>query len=177
MTAGNFATCFADTEAFEGWHLFSNDPVDPGGATYSGVTQREYNSWRAQQGLPPQGVRKMSDDECRAIYKTQYWDAVRGDDVFAGLDLFLYDVGVNSGPPKAVRFLQQALRVGVDGQFGLETMGALRGVNDRAGLIRTLCTMRLSFWHSLVTWWRFGRGWSSRGAGIEAEALAMLAKG
>jgi lysozyme family protein len=169
-----FAACFAITETYEGWHQFSNDPYDPGGATYSGVTQRAYDSYRRLLKLPLQGVRRMGDDECRAIYRTQYWDAVRGDDLFAGLDLFMYDTGVNSGPITAIKFLQQALGVAADGQIGLETMGALAKVTDRAALIQTLCARRLSYWHALTTWWRYGRGWTARGTGIDVKALAML---
>lgn len=172
----DFVIGFADTEQYEGWHQFSNDPVDPGGATYSGVTQNAYNSYRLHvEKLFIQDVQRMSDDECRAIYKTQYWDSVRGDEVWAGMDILLYDISVNSGPVRSIKFLQQALGVSVDGQFGLETMGALRAVNDRKALIQKICAARMSFWHSLTTWWRFGKGWTNRGVGYEAKALALLA--
>jgi len=174
----NFQICFADTEQFEGWHQYSNDPVDPGGATYSGVTQNAYNAWRTHVAqLPIQDVRRMTDAECQTIYKTQYWDAVRGDNVWAGIDLLLYDIAVNSGPLRAIKFLQQALGVTVDGQFGLETFGALMAVNDRKALIQKICAARMSFWHSLTTWWRFGKGWFARGIGMEAKSLALLAAG
>lgn len=172
----DFVIGFADTEQYEGWHQFSNDPVDPGGATYSGVTQAVYTAWRIHVAkLLPQSVRAMTDDECRMIYKTQYWDAVRGDEVWAGMDILLYDIAVNSGSWRSIKFLQQALGVTVDGQFGLQTLGALRGVNDRKALIQKICAARMSFWHSLTTWWRFGKGWSARGVGYEAKSLALLA--
>ena len=174
----NFQVCFADTEQFEGWHQYSNDPVDPGGATYSGVTQNEYNFYRVHVlNSKPADVREMQDSECRSIYKTQYWDAVRGDNLWSGCDLLLYDIAVNSGPVRSIKFLQQALGVKVDGQFGLETFGALMAVKDRKALIQKICAARMSFWHQLSTFWRFGKGWSSRGVGIEAKALALLAAG
>jgi lysozyme family protein len=172
MTAENFPICKSDTAMYEGGYV--NDPIDPAGATDRGVTQATYNAWRVSQGNTRRDVRQMTDLECTSIYKTQYWDAVRGDELFAGLDLVLYDIAVNSGPVTAIRFLQEALRVPVDGQFGLMTMGAVSAVTDRAGLIRTICDRRMSFWHSLTTYWRFGKGWTARGEGIEARALAML---
>ncbi len=172
----DFAIGFADTEAYEGWHQFSNDPNDPGGATYSGVTQKEYTAWRVYVAkLLSRHVLDMTDGECKAIYKTQYWDAVRGDEVWAGMDILLYDIAVNSGPGRSIKFLQQALGVSVDGQFGLETLGVLNAVRDRKTLIQKICANRMSFWHSLTTWWRFGKGWSARGVGVEAKSLALLA--
>ena len=166
------APCFALTEQWEGWHQFSNDPVDPGGATWCGLTQREYDEWRRLQGLPLRGVHGASDVEIMAIFKTQYWDKVRGDELPSGLDYLLYDIAINMGPGKAIRFLQQAVGATVDGVFGLETLGAIRG-KDVKRLIQVIAEKRMSFWHSLTTWWRFGKGWASRGVGAEKQALAM----
>lgn len=177
MTAANFVPCFLTTEQYEGWRVYTDDPYDPGGATYSGVTQRAFNGWLRMMGLPPREVRFAKDEELETIGNHQYWQPVRGDFLFAGLDLVLFDIAFNSGPITAIKFLQQALGVAVDGQFGLETIGALAKVNDRAALIHTICARRQSFWHSLKTYWRFGRGWSARGVGIETKAIVMLAKG
>lgn len=175
MTAANFPASFADTEQWEGWHQFSDDRYDPGGATWCGLTQRAYDAWRRSKGLPTQGVRRAGDDEIRAIFHDEYWVKVRGDDCPGGVDLLMWDIGVNMGPPVATRFLQQALGVKADGVFGLETLGKLQGVNDRAALIKAICARRFSFWHALSTWWRFGKGWIRRGNDIEARALKMLA--
>lgn len=183
MTAANFQTCFTITEQYEGWHQFSNDPHDAGGATYSGVTQRAYNAYRLSLKQSIQDVRRATDDEVRAIGKLQYWDPVRGDELFVGLDLVLFDISFNSGPVTAIKFLQQALRVAVDGQFGLETLGALNrvpafsdggGARNRADLVNTICARRMSFWHSLSNFWRFGKGWTARGVGIEDKADSMM---
>jgi len=170
-----FAACFAETETWEGWHQFSNNPHDPGGATYSGVTQRAYDGYRLKKGLPKQGVHAMTDAECQEIYHDEYWNAVRGDDLWAGIDLCQYDECVNSGPVEAALLLQRALgTVGVDGVFGLETLNAVLACTDRADLIKRVCAARLSFWHKLKTWVYFGVGWNRRDVGIQAKALAML---
>src|SRR5579872_6877568 len=126
-----FSACLAETESFEGG--FSNDPFDPGGATYRGVTQRAYDAWRRKQGSFLRGVAHASDDEISSIYREQYWNAVRGDDLFAGLDMVAFDIAVNSGPICAIKFMQKGLDVVVDGYFGLETLGALQKVGNRAG--------------------------------------------
>jgi lysozyme family protein len=170
----NFAACFNVTIQLEGWHQFSDDRFDPGGATYSGVTQAVYSAWCRKNGRPIQSVRRMTDDDCRAIYRVQYWDHVRGDDLPAGVDAMLFDDAVNSGPVEAVRILQQALSVPIDGMFGLRTFDALLAVKDRAALINQLAALRLSFWRRLRTWWRFGRGWTRRDHIVDVAALKML---
>jgi lysozyme family protein len=172
----NFGACFAETETWEGYHVFSNNPHDPGGATYSGVTQRAYDGYRRLKALPLQSVRRMTDEECEDIYRTQYWVAARGADLPAGLDLTQYDEAVNTGPVEAAKLLQAALGFSgraVDGVFGLETLGAVQTCNDVPGLITRVCAARLSFYHRLKTWIYFGVGWNRRDVGIQAKALAM----
>lgn len=175
MSASNFLACFLETESFEGG--FVNNIHDPGGATLKGVTQGAYNSWRVRQGLPVQAVIKATDAEIQAIYREQYWNPVRGDDLFVGLDLVMVDYGWGSGPVTAIRHLQKVLGVAIDGQFGLETLGAICPIDgpNRAMLINKLCDDRTAFFQSLVTWAYFGRGWTVRLNGIRAKALAMNA--
>ncbi len=174
MTASNFSACFEEMEKFEGFHQFSNNPHDPGGATESGLTQRSYDAWRRKQGLPIRSVRVVTDDELQAIYRSEYWTQVRGDELYPGLDLVLFDTAVNEGAVQATRDLQRALGVSVDGVFGLETLGAIQNYGDKSGLIHAVCARRMSFWRSLKTWVYFGKGWAARGEDIEARAIAML---
>ena len=173
MSAENFLACFNETESFEGGYV--NNPHDPGGATLKGVTQGAYNSWRVGQGLAVQPVRQATDAEIQEIYRQQYWNPVRGDDLYAGLDLVMVDYGWGSGPVTAIRHLQKVLGVSIDGQFGLETMGAIRPFFGARGsaLINQLCDDRTAFFQSLSTWVYFGRGWTVRLNGIRAKALAM----
>src|SRR5271163_4065031 len=109
MTDSNFLACFNETESFEGGYV--DNPHDPGGATLKGVTQAVYTAWLAHHGRPNAAVRGASDADIQAIYRAQYWDAVRGDDLYAGLDLVMVDTGWGSGPVEAVKFLQRALDV------------------------------------------------------------------
>ena len=157
-----------------GW---SNNPNDPGGATMQGITQRVYDAFRrADPGTArPASVRYISTADVTAIYRVQYWDAVRGDSVPAGLDYCLFDEAVNAGPVASIKDLQTALGVKADGQFGMVTMGALLAVNDRAGLIKRICALRLNWLHRLRTWRFFGKGWAARVARVQAAALKMVA--
>ena len=178
MTASNFLACFNATESYEGGYV--DNPHDPGGATLKGVTQAVYTAWLIRQGrvaTSPAGkwVKYATDADIQAIYREQYWNAVRGDDLYAGLDLVMVDYGWGSGPVTAIRALQRQLMIDVDGQFGLETLAALKPFENSASFINLLCAARMSFFQKLTTWKYFGAGWTKRLNGIHETALEMNA--
>ena len=87
---------------------YVNHPADPGGATNKGVTQRVYDAWRRQQGLPEQSVRGIGPDEVRAIYERQYWRPCGADDLEWPMSLAVFDAAVNHGVRRARQFLTEA---------------------------------------------------------------------
>jgi lysozyme family protein len=151
---------------------YVNHPADPGGETNCGVTQRVYAAWRKVRGLPVRSVRHITPDECRAIYSAQYWSAIKGDVLNPGVDYVLFDLAVNSGPVQAVKMLQQALGVKVDGHLGLATLAAAAKADAKA-LVNRICDLRLGFLHRLKTWKVFGRGWKRRVDDVRANGLAL----
>lgn len=142
---------------------YVNHPKDPGGATNYGVTQRTYDGYQRRKGFATHSVKKITMDEVMDIYKSQYWDAVMGDHLPAGLDYAVYDFAVNSGPRRAVRFLQELLgNVAVDGVMGNQTLGALASVPDMQDLIEDYCEKRWNWMKTLTTFSTFGKGWTRR---------------
>lgn len=152
---------------------YVNHPADPGGATNQGVTQRVYDAYRTRKGLKPQSVRGISPDEVATIYKRQYWDAVKGDDLPAGLDYAVFDYAVNSGPKQAILDLQRVLGVTADGIIGNVTLAAISDA-DAFAVIDDLCARRMAFLRRLKHWPTFGRGWSHRVADVAEAAAAMV---
>ena len=175
MTATNYSACFTEMERWEGWHKFTITPHDPGGATYCGLTQAAYTAWRVKQHLPNQSVRIAKDDEIGDIFRTQYWDPVRGNDLWAGLDMLVFDISVNSGANLAAKILQRAVGVTADGWVGLETLNAVQRATNREAILTAIHQGRLSFWRSLPIWRYFGTGWTNRENSVYARAKAMLA--
>lgn len=170
MAASNFLVCLEVTLQLEGG--YSNNPHDPGGDTNYGITQRVFNAWHSLRGEPPVNVRYITQDEVRGIYRDQYWNHVRGDDLPPGVDLVVFDEGVNSGPVKSIRDLQRCLGVSSDGQFGVITLRATKAAAP-ATLIDKVCDWRLSWLHRLRSWKYFGRGWTRRVEKIRQEAKKM----
>jgi Putative secretion activating protein len=170
MSDDKFRACLAETLKWEGG--WSNHPADPGGPTMKGVIQRVYDAWREKNGLPRRSVRLIEDHEVEAIYRENYWNIVRGDELPPGVDLAVFDFGVNSGPARAARYLQKVLKVKIDGVIGPVT---LKAANDADPLetIRALMAERRAFLNQIPYKQHFIKGWMRRCDGIEQACVRM----
>lgn len=171
MAADRFATILPITLKWEGGN--DDDPVDPGGRTSRGVTQARYDEYRRDERLARRDVWKATDAEVRAIYERYYWRPMRCADLPPGVDLAVFDAGVNSGPARGGKWLRQAL--GRGNATAVPTIDDIAVANavDTKHLAARICDLRLSFVRSLRTFWRFGKGWTRRIADIRARAMAM----
>lgn len=152
-----------------GW---SDHPSDPGGATMKGVTLATYRAYINKNGTKAD-LRNITQAQLEKVYREQYWNKVRGDDLPSGVDYALFDFAVNSGPSRAVKFLQRILLVQQDGIIGPQTMAALARAKPEH-VIEVLCAERLKFLKGLSTWPTFGKGWGRRVDDVELHALAMV---
>lgn len=176
MAETRFEPCLAQVLRHEGGYV--DHPADPGGATNMGITHKTLARWRNVSpwwDLPKSEVQKLTRDEAARIYRAGYWDLCRAGHLPPGLDLALFDYAVNSGPDRAVRTLQAALGVVVDGLVGPLTIAAAQRA-DTGTAINALCDRRLGFLKGLANFVTFGRGWTSRVASIRAAALAVAPK-
>lgn len=136
----SFEDALAKTLGFEGG--VSDHPLDRGGLTKWGVTQRSYDNYRTTTGRTHQAVTEMSDVEMRAIYREDYWDAIKGDELRPDIASAVFDMAVNSGVSAAKKTLQRALGVQADGVIGEQTIRAaqqgsvLLFLKRRAGFIQ-----------------------------------------
>lgn len=171
MSAGSYSDALKRVLVYEGG--YSNHPADPGGATMKGVTQAVYDGYRNRRNQPRRSVRDISAVELQDIYRLQYWDKVRGDDLPAGVDFVVFDGAVNSGAMQSAKWLQRALGVTVDGLIGEATLRAAREHPDHDVLIADMLARRLSMLQHLRTWKTFGKGWSARLASVKVAGQAL----
>ncbi len=153
---------------------FVNNPKDPGGATNMGITLNTLRASRHDATLGEQAVRDLTRDEAKEIYFSNYWNALRCSELPAGLDLAVFDLGVNAGPSRAAKMLQKCVYVEADGQIGQITLAAVRQF-PAADLIRRFDAARIDFYRGLSTFGTFGQGWLNRVKSVETAALAMAA--
>jgi lysozyme family protein len=167
---GNFDLCLELMLKHEGGYVHHSQ--DPGGRTNLGVTQRVWEEWTGHE-VDEKQMRALTPTMVAPLYKRKYWDAIRGDELVSGVDYCVFDVAVNSGPGRAIKFLQSCVGVTVDGGFGPRTLDAVNE-QDPSELIELYCAKRLEFLQSLKTFETFGRGWSRRVAEVKQVALEMV---
>lgn len=168
--ADRFSLCLPFILSDEGGN--DDDPVDPGGRTSRGITQREYTAWRAMQKLPSRDVWTATDDEVKAIYQSSYW-MPWCPQIPVGLDYLFFDMNVNMGFHEAVLLLQRALQVTADGAIGVVTLHAMATCDPKA-TIQRITAAKSTFYHQLRTWWKYGKGWTARYMRAQTRALAMV---
>lgn len=168
----NFAQSLKFVLADEGGN--DDDPVDHGGRTSRGITQREYNAWRVERGLTPRDVWTADQTEVERIYHEEYWDPYC-DSFPTGTDYLFFDMAVNAGPYRAATLIQRALHVSEDGRIGPITRQAI--VNADPEVLITNFSDVKRIWYKALNQPKFTKGWLNRTNHVQANAIAMLQKG
>lgn len=110
---------------------FVDHPADPGGATNRGIIFSLYKQYAKALELPDtvDGLKNLTEDQAKFIYKGHFWDKMRGDDFKSqAVADIVFDGYVNMGN-KALKLLQVELGIGtiteVDGIIGPMTLSIL----------------------------------------------------
>ena len=170
MAAENYQACLDMILHHEGGYV--NHPKDPGGETNLGVTKRVYKEWG--------GTKDMKDlevEDVAPIYRKNYWDRIKADDLPSGLDLCVFDFGVNAGTGRAAKYLQSMIGTVADGGIGPNTLKKLDEYleeNSVEDTIKNYQSERQSYYESLSTFETFGRGWTRRVEETTESALEMI---
>lgn len=167
----NFEPSVGFTIPHEGT-VFENDPLDPGGATKFGITLKELRDFASDPSLTADAVRALSLAAAKQIYRVDYWNKMKCDQLPVGVDFATFDFGVNTGQRHAIEFLQQAVGVTQDGVLGPITLAKIRTI-DPCVIITHMTDEESAFYRSLPTFPRFGNGWLARTADRQAFALKM----
>ena len=124
---------------------YSDHPADPGGKTNHGVTEAV-----ARQHGYQGDMRALPKSTAQQIYIRDYVTRPGFDRVIAlspALGEKLVDAGVNAGPGRAARWLQEALnqlsrggadyqQVAVDGRVGGQTLAAYQALERKRGRVK-----------------------------------------
>ena len=140
---------------------YVNDVNDRGGETRYGISKRAY---------PHIDIANLTLAQAKAIYRTDYWDKAKCSSLPPDLALLVFDAAVNNGVGAAIRWLQRAANVTVDGIIGPKTIAA----SFSSGVDARFHAMRVDAMTKMPTWPNHGRGWAKRLAALPFEAAEML---
>lgn len=166
-----FDDCLAHVLTHEGGYVAH--PADPGGHTNLGCTKDTWERWVGHP-VSVDAIKELTIADVTPLYQDKYWDRAKCGALPVGMDYCIFDTAVNSGPGRAIKFLQEVVGTTVDGALGPVTLRALSDLNPRDA-INQYCDRRLAFLQELTTWPTFGRGWGRRVEEVRSTALAMLA--
>ena len=161
----NFDKCLEMLLHHEGGYVWHEEA--PGGETNLGVTKKVYQD--------SGGTKDMIDltvEDVAPIYKKNYWDRCKCDELSSGLDWAVFDWAVNSGTKRVSKALQKACGAERDGVIGNKTLALTNG-QDVKYMIEEIGVIRQSFYESLRTFKTFGRGWTRRNKETTEQALSM----
>ena len=154
----NYDKCLETILHHEGGYV--NHPKDPGVETNLGVTKRVYEEFGGTKNM-----KDLSVEDVAPIYKKGYWDKMKGDELPNGLDLCVFDFGVNAGPGRAAKYLQTMIGTVADGGIGPNTLAKVAEYVEEHGLAKAIDNYqeaRQSYYEKLSTFETFGRGWTRR---------------
>lgn len=169
MSVQNFNASLELVLREEGGDRYTTTAGDHGGATKWGISQRAY---------PNLDIASLTREDAAKLYRRDYWNAVHGDELPAGLDHAAFDFAVNAGPREAVHALQLAVGAHADGVFGPETLSNATEA-DLVEALRRYAKVRQQFYLDLVRreplQLKFRDGWLDRATGASLEALWLVA--
>ena len=151
---------------------YVNNVHDKGGMTNLGVTKRVYDKWIGRESTE-QEMRDLTPDDVAPIYKKNYWNRVKGDQLPSGLDWACFDWAVNSGSGRPAKAVQRAVGATQDGAIGNQTLGLI-AEKDPKFIIDYVYTVRQAFYEGLDDYKHFGRGWSRRNTETLHQAMKMV---
>jgi len=143
---------------------YSNDPLDSGGRTNLGVTQRVWEEF-VGHSVTEADMKALTPQKVGSMYKLKYWNPSYCEVLPKGLDYVVFDFAVNAGTGRSVKTLQQAIGCVADGVIGPKTMAAINDANPK-DLIAKFSDARADFYQGIVArkpdQARFIRGWLNR---------------
>ncbi len=176
-----FAEILAFTLSWEGG--WSNDPDDAGGATACGITEKTFKAYDIDNDgdgdCDVEDLKLITMEQVEQIYVDGYWNQnfLCADEFQASpsslswpMDAVAFDTAVNSGHKRAMKCLQEALCLDIDGVIGEQTANALNAVTDPLIVALNACDSRERFVRSLAknkpSQVKFLNGWLRRINGL-----------
>jgi lysozyme family protein len=128
----------------EGAGILSDNKIDPGGKTYSGISRVYWPDWEGWAYVDE--FKNPPFEMVEKFYRVNFWNRIQGDtlaEISLEVACEVFDTAVNCGVTAAVRFLQIAYNTSrggygedllVDGKLGPKTIIAIgRYMSSRPG--------------------------------------------
>lgn len=173
----NFTEAFNLMIANEGGYI--NDPDDPGGETYKGVSRKIHSKWegwtmvdilKRQAGFPanldkdPELQEAVSD-----FYRVNFWDKLNGDQIEnQEVASSIFDFAVNAGIGTSALLAQLVVETKTDGVIGPESITKINAF-DSGHFLAAFTVAKIARYVNIVkkrpTSRKYFYGWALRALG------------
>ena len=126
---------------------------------------------------PSYDIRNLTLQDAKDIYRRDYWNKLRCDDLPIGIDYLTFDSGVNHGNSRAAKFLQTAVGASADGIIGEKTVAKVNAEDDIIKVCSEFCVTRGLFYTEIGTFQQYKLGWFRRLFDTHATAVSELTEG
>lgn len=153
---------------------YVDDPLDRGGATKYGITQKTLSAYLCKQASKSD-VQNLCLDTAKDIYEKRYFFGPGIYKLPPTIQSFVFDCAVNHGPTRAIKFVQHVCveaeclpTITIDGLCGPNTQRAAQWALKAMGnlFLDALMEERRNFYLSIVAkhpeQQRFLNGWLNR---------------
>lgn len=175
-----FKPAFDKTVAHEGSYV--NDPDDPGGETYKGVSRKMHSKWpgwtiidmmKRQSGFP--GILDTNAElqaEILSFYEVNFWDRLNADQIESQeVAESIFDFAVNAGVTTSATLAQMVVGTDTDGIIGSDSIKAINTFNQEH-FLAAFTVAKIARYVNIVkkrpTSRKYFYGWVLRALGEEA---------
>lgn len=139
--------------------------------TSYGVTASTW-AYAVDHGIVTGNIEDATRDQCGAIFRAFYWNAMHCSSLPAGVDLLLFEQATLGGTGIVVRIMQGIIGAEADGVVGPETLRLAGSHNVRDMIDRQVQTFLVHL-STLGNWQTFQRGWTNREVAAKAAAYKL----
>lgn len=176
--ADNFDKSFARVVGHEGG--LSLDRNDRGNWTSGKIGVGSLNGTKygvSAMAYPHLDIRNLTLQEAKDIYRRDYWNKCRCDDLPKAIDYLVFDAAVNHGNSRSAKFLQTAVGAVADGIIGEKTVAKANAQKSLEHTASQFCVTRGLYYTEIGTFQRYKLGWFRRLFDTHATAIAELTEG
>lgn len=141
----NFSKILDKTLSYEGSGLYKEAS---GNNSKYGVQQQVYDNYLKQIGRPQQAVNNITPQEVQDLYYKNYYVNHNMQYLPHTIAAATFDFGVNSGPGRSIKLLQNTIGAKPDGVIGPKTIQAVNAYvqnNGESTLLQKLIDQRRSY--------------------------------
>lgn len=173
-----FDLCFDRVVGHEGG--LSLDRNDRGNWTSGKIGVGSLNGTKygiSAMAYPHVDIRNLTLEDARDIYRRDYWNKCRCDDLPKAIDYLVFDAAVNHGNSRSAKFLQTAVGASADGVIGEKTVAKVSAQDSLENTASQFCVTRGLYYTEIGTFQRYKLGWFRRLFDTHATAIAELVEG